>query len=106
MAPLAKRDYAFGGSYKRPSSTTNASRPQSSLTTQALAKFDDNTAKVVTYDAEEEHIIAQKPTDPEIIANPGDHWREDQSEVLVNQENRQGENMSRHKNYGKTPKYI
>ena len=58
MAPLAKRDYAFGGSYKRPGSTTNA-RSKSSLTTQALANFDDNTAKIVRYDAiEDQPIIA------------------------------------------------
>ena len=52
MAPLSKRpDYAFGGSYKqRPASTRSQ---KSSLTTQALSKFDDNAVKVVTYGQED-----------------------------------------------------
>lgn len=108
LAPLSQRkdNYAFGGSYKRPSSTTNAKSTPASLTTQALAKFDENTAKVVTYGREEDQIIAQKPMDPEIIANPGENWKEDQSEMLVTNENKQTNNMQKHSNYGKTPKYI
>jgi hypothetical protein len=103
MAPLSKRpDYAFGGSYKqRPASTRSQ---QSSLTTQALANFDENPIKVVTYGQQDE-IYAQKPTDPEIVANHDQNWKEDQSEVMVNKENSSAAN-NQHKNYGKTPKYL